>query len=423
MTLNISPENAGGLQFSQPLKLSALEQRLNIAIVFSVCLVAFYLIAWNRGIALLHGLWAIMIVSLAASLLGPWLMLRPARLRLQLPAQAAVGDEIRIVLQADYLAWPPQRMLITLNGLFPFSSRPALLLPKMRGHEEFQARVSCDRRGVFAVADALASTAYPLGILPLRRVWPVQGGTIQIAPRVWPLRQFSPQRGRASLGDENARATSRPGQDVFRDMRDYRAGDNPRHIHWRSSARHDRLIVRQYDSIATAETVLVLNSNPELHVGTGNRNSFEMAIEIAASVANALLRDGLRCGLAAGLRADGGHDCWLEPATGEAQWRRILQALTLLQTGRAVPYAVMLQSLQSRYRQGQCWILFDHEVRPPALPGFLAASDVAPYYFRFDAAGFASAADSAVPELRTAPTRSQNGCLIGATTDLSRVLC
>ena len=80
-----NPQRVSGMQFSQAEQLSALEQRLNIRMVFSVCLVAFYFIAWNRGVALLHGLWAIMIISLIASLLAPWMMLRPVRLRLHLP--------------------------------------------------------------------------------------------------------------------------------------------------------------------------------------------------------------------------------------------------------------------------------------------------------------------------------------------------
>lgn len=401
--------------------LSALERRLSIGIVFAVCLAVFYLIAWNRGIALLYGLWAVMIIALLVSVLGPWLMLRPLRLRVHLPPQAAVGDEITVGLVAEHVRWPRRRTLVMLESLLPFSRQATLLLPELRADREYRSRVACTRRGVFSPEAAVARSAYPLGILSRRRTWDVRGDVIQIAPRTWPVHNLDRLLGQVSRGEDSTRVSSQAGQDVFRDTRDYRSGDSRRHIHWRSSARHDRLIVRQYDSVATPETLLLLNTSPSVHAGSDDRNSLEMAIELAASLARELLRQGMRCGLAAGLRASGQHDCWISPAAGDAQWRRLQQALTLLQPGAEFPYADFLQSLQGRWRAGQRWVLFDHEARPLVRPAFLAGA-VEPVCFRFDMPGFSAGAGAAAgTQPLQSPRRMKNGWLIAADTDLAQV--
>lgn len=420
LTAGLSSDTAERLPFSQPLKLTALERRLSIGLVFGVCLIVFYLIAWNRGVSLLYGLWAIMIIALLASLLGPWLMVRPARLRLRLPANATVGEAITVELRGEQLAWPRRRTLLTLENLLPFSGSPAFLLPTLRPHENYKVTLTCTHRGVFEVNRAMVRSAYPLGILSWRRQWPVQGGIIQIAPRIWPCKRLEMLQGQVTQGDDDRRLSSRPGHEAFRDTRDYRPGDSPRHIHWRSSARHGRLIVRQYDSLAISEMLLLLNTSPAVHAGAGSRNSLEVAIELAASMAQALTRQGIRCGLVAGLRPEGGYDCWLPPGSGEGQWRRLQQALTRLDYGAEIPYASLLNSLQAHYRPGQRWVLFDHEARPLARPTFLAGG-AEPLCFRFDWQSFGAGDTQASAPLLHPPKRLPNGWLISADTDLGQV--
>lgn len=401
------------LPFSQAIELTALEKRLSIGIVFGVFLVVFFLIAWNRGVALLYGLWAVMVVTLLISLLGPWLMLRPVRLKLTLPASATVGTMVDVDVEACEVAWPGHRVLIRLEGLLPFAARDGLLMPSLRQGQHYRSRLACSRRGVFTVNEAMAFSAYPLGLLSRRTRWDVERAVIEVSPRVWPVYRLPFQAGRLSRGDDEGRLSRQPGSDVFRDTRDYRPGDSPRHIHWRSSARHDRLIVRQFDCLATTEVIIVLDTQASAQSG----DSLEKAIELAASLLRELSRQGVRCGLAAGLHADGRLDCWLPPASGDMQWRRAQRALTRLQAGDVQPYDATLQALRPHFRAGQSWVLFDHGARTLTPPAYLVAA-AETLLFRFDRTSFHSGLNAAPPQ---PPRRLKNGWLIAANSDLAQV--
>jgi uncharacterized protein (DUF58 family) len=106
------------------------------------------------------------------------------------------------------------------------------------------------------------------------------------------------------------------GHDLY-NLRAYRAGDDPRLIHWRSSAKVDSLLVREMEAETTEDTRLVL-------AGTGGRSAkrLETALSEAASVAVHLARAGAGVELTgAGLFVPLGH--------GPGHARRILTALAL----------------------------------------------------------------------------------------------
>ena len=73
----------------------------------------------------------------------------------------------------------------------------------------------------------------------------------------------------------------------LRNLREYRAGDDPRLIHWRLSAKRRALVVRELEEETALDARLVL-------VGTGARDAGrrERALSEAASLARALLRAG-----------------------------------------------------------------------------------------------------------------------------------
>ena len=81
-----------------------------------------------------------------------------------------------------------------------------------------------------------------------------------------------------------------PGDDHFHALRDYVFGDEPRSVHWRSSARVGHLVVRQQVAAATSGTTVVLDCDVTAYgsddqFGAGlDRDRFEAAVEVAASV-------------------------------------------------------------------------------------------------------------------------------------------
>ena len=86
----------------------------------------------------------------------------------------------------------------------------------------------------------------------------------------------------AAANQESRRhSTYLPGHKDFHSLHEYRGGDNPRWIHWRMSARHDKLLVKSFDREDMARAVIVLNnyiSRPEA------AEAYEAALSAVASV-------------------------------------------------------------------------------------------------------------------------------------------
>ena len=73
---------------------------------------------------------------------------------------------------------------------------------------------------------------------------------------------------------------------AFHALREYQPGDDRRYIHWRSSAKHDRLLVRQFLDTRRSHLAVVVDTSPEVYAG--DADDVELAISCAASLARAL---------------------------------------------------------------------------------------------------------------------------------------
>jgi uncharacterized protein (DUF58 family) len=143
------------------------------------------------------------------------------------------------------------------------------LVPQWRGHLRFTG-VTVARPDPLGLFRAVHSTPLPESLLVLPRRYPVP------PIRLPGTRKF--QHGGVAL------ASSVGDSEEFVSLRDYRPGDPPRRIHWRSWARVGHPVVREYQDEFFVRQALVLDTfTPERH---GPR--FEAAVSVAASLACAL---------------------------------------------------------------------------------------------------------------------------------------
>jgi uncharacterized protein (DUF58 family) len=100
-------------------------------------------------------------------------------------------------------------------------------------------------------------------------------------------------------------------------LREYRFGDDPRLIHWRSSAKSVSLVVRELEADSACDTRLVLEGT-----GVSDPAWLERALAEAASLAVHLLEGGARVELC-------GPGVHVPLGSGPAQRGRVLTALAL----------------------------------------------------------------------------------------------
>ncbi|HEX6308627.1 MAG TPA: DUF58 domain-containing protein [Longimicrobiales bacterium] len=155
---------------------------------------------------------------------------------------------------------------------------------------QFHAR----RRGVYRLEGVTLATSFPFGLFSKERDLECRD-SLTVWPRTdRPVRPPAPAGRQARRARIAERSAAGAGRGDYRGLREYRSGDDPRDIHWRSTARRGELITREYEQDAADEYWIVLDT------GAPDEASGEAAVETAAALVVGGARRGDRCGLAAG---------------------------------------------------------------------------------------------------------------------------
>lgn len=147
---------------------------------------------------------------------------------------------------------------------------------------EFGAEVTLPSRGRFPCAGLRAASGYPFGLVD-RSARIGAKEDILVLPQLGTLhreklRQFLRQRTPAIDGPTTARRPEFRLPAGFHGIRPYAQDDNPRWIHWRSSARHGELMVREFEPPASENLVLVVDPS------SATEAVLEDTISLAATV-------------------------------------------------------------------------------------------------------------------------------------------
>lgn len=159
-------------------------------------------------------------------------------------------------------------------------------------------KITAKRRGHYTVGPIRITLGDAFGLFRGKREFRSRA-TVTIYPRVHriegipvPLSQpFGPVRTREKAFEDPSNQA---------ELREYRPGDNPRHIHWKTSARMGELMLRQYEINATTPMILFPDLAAFAQAGDpaqGQPSTEEMSVEIAASLAALGLRRNIDVGL------------------------------------------------------------------------------------------------------------------------------
>ena len=157
-------------------------------------------------------------------------------------------------------------------------------------------RVVCRPRGIYQVGPARASASDPIGLAEL----PAPDGPIDqlvVYPTVETLEGFPATRGQdPTLAASRPEHAQRGGEDFYT-LREYQRGDDLRRVHWPSSAKTDRLMIRQLETPWQSRALVMLDVRSQVYESP---DAFETAVSGAASVVTHLVRSGFDADLWAG---------------------------------------------------------------------------------------------------------------------------
>jgi uncharacterized protein (DUF58 family) len=190
---------------------------------------------------------------------------------------ASPGGQARVAHHTPTLA---------LTDAFDRGRRAArfLLAPLAPGETARAAyRFPTERRGRFELGPLRAVVSDPFGVVQRsRRVLGTE--EVIVYPRVHEILVL-PESGGDELDRDQPRANARiDASGEFHTLREYAPGDDLRHVHWRSTARRGRLMMRQNEARRRAPVLVMLDVRPRAF----DRDAFERAVEACGSIVTML---------------------------------------------------------------------------------------------------------------------------------------
>jgi uncharacterized protein (DUF58 family) len=287
---------------------------------FVVATVVVGAVAVDAGINLFFLAFGIMLSFAGAGLVLAALALARLRVRRVLPPAVFAGTPylMGIALRNDKRRLPS--FSIEVEDLVegrPIEKRCYFLkLPAGRTQETAYRNVA-PRRGRQQLTGFRLATKFPFGLYQRTRVVEDTDELI-IFPALAPPPAELVQKLAARPGPGRAHGRGRQGD--FAGLRAFRPGDDPRDIHWRTSARRGHPLVREHEEDEAEEATVVLDNAEE---SGHNEAAFERAVSEAAGICVDLVQRGFRVALAT-------RGAFVAGDVGAAHTRRLLRALALV---------------------------------------------------------------------------------------------
>jgi uncharacterized protein (DUF58 family) len=183
--------------------------------------------------------------------------------------------------------------------------------------QETAYRNTMSRRGRHRLTGFRLATKFPFGLWPRARTV-ADADELIVYPALIPPAEALLRGLPAHPASGRSFAPSRQGE--FRGLRAFRSGDDPRDIHWRTSARRGLVLVREKEDEETRAATVVLDNDP---AAGEDPAAFERAVSEAAGICVELVQRGFSVGLA----VRGGE---VRADVGGPQVERILRALAVI---------------------------------------------------------------------------------------------
>jgi len=200
-------------------------------------------------------------------------------------------------------------------------------------------------RGSFTLGPTLLSSGDPFGLFPVT-AREASTSTLLVYPLIVDLAQFPSPAGLLSGGEALRRRTHQITPNAS-GIREYEPGDPLNRIHWVSTARRDRLMVKEFELDPLAPVWIFLDAAQHVQVSQPYKQESEIPVnyfgkkqakyslppsteEYAVSAAASIARYFIQRKRAVGLACKGDALYTLAAETGGRQLGKILEALALL---------------------------------------------------------------------------------------------
>jgi uncharacterized protein (DUF58 family) len=291
-------------------------------------------------------------------------MVRKTQIERRLPQSVSAGDPLVVELSAKN----QRRRLATWalvvtdtvrrEGAVKGSRtmRPKALFSYIpaRGASTTTYRGRLIERGRYRFGPAQISSRFPFGFLRCRAVFDL-GGTLLVYPR---LGRLTPAWRRWQEGLESGAGRTSPRQGLlegdFYGLRDWRSGDSRRWLHWRTSARRQSPVVRQFEQQRDRGLAVLLDLWRPAEAGPNESDAVEIAVSLVATMATDLCRAG---GRKITVATSGDRPWSIEGPASTALLDEVMRQLATSEAGAEDHLPQTLRELLDRIRRSTLVIL------------------------------------------------------------------
>lgn len=148
---------------------------------------------------------------------------------------------------------------------------------------KIQLKISCFKRGKFNIGPVIIYLYDSFGLYAFKKTLQIYS-EIYVYPETFFINKM-PELNRGVSPWFGIETTHTSGEyDDFFGVREYKPGDPIKNIHWISSVRNNKLIVKQYQQQSYYRATLIFNLERGKNFGEGKESVMEYMIKIAASV-------------------------------------------------------------------------------------------------------------------------------------------
>ncbi|MGC4117426.1 MAG: DUF58 domain-containing protein [Myxococcales bacterium] len=209
----------------------------------------------------------------------------------RLPPPASAGETMRYAVTVTNTGRRVAREIAVEERALPADLRPvgeAPVVERLAPGESAQVtlELACLRRGAYELKRLQAASCFPSGLVKIPRKVR-KNERVLVYPRYTRLEKFDVPHGR-NYQPGGLPIASKVGESCeFFGTREWREGDLPKDIHWASSARTGKLIVREFQEEYFVRLAMVLDVEARTR---RDEDLFEKCLSIGAAVADVLAR-------------------------------------------------------------------------------------------------------------------------------------
>jgi uncharacterized protein (DUF58 family) len=227
-----------------------------------------------------------------------------------------------------------------------------------RSERSWLIRIPLSRRGHFRIEPLHIRTGDPFGFFEASATVG-QGVSVVVYPRLEPLPRWRLPAA-ALEGSRVAPVRTLQTTPLATTVRPYAPGDSMNRIHWRSTARHNEIQVKEFDLEQTADAWIVLDLQRSVQTGRGDDSTVEAAVRAAASIADKALQEGR----AVGMTVNVARTAFLPPDRGGRQHLKVMQLLASVEADSNSPLVETLIATVGRLRRGMTAVVITPSLDP-----------------------------------------------------------